>query len=77
MSLATDLNVPCVSCYRGAVDSVAQPGFSPPAAAEPEREDARLVAAVVAGEREALAALYDRHASRLAALVTRVVGDAA
>lgn len=42
-----------------------------------ERAEARLVSAVVAGDREALARLYDRHAGRLAALVMRLVGDAA
>lgn len=40
-------------------------------------DEARLVSAVVAGDREALALLYDRHAGRLAGLVTRILGDAA
>jgi RNA polymerase sigma-70 factor, ECF subfamily len=39
-----------------------------------ERVEAGLVAAIAAGDRDALAALYDRHVARLTALATRVVG---
>jgi RNA polymerase sigma-70 factor (ECF subfamily) len=46
-----------------------------PPAAQPD--DAQLVAAVVKGERAALATLYDRHAPLLLALGTRVLGDRA
>jgi RNA polymerase sigma-70 factor (ECF subfamily) len=48
-----------------------------PAPADAESEEARLVASVVGGDRQALAALYDRHAARLCALITRVLGDPA
>jgi RNA polymerase sigma-70 factor, ECF subfamily len=41
-----------------------------------EAEEARLVDRVVGGDREALAALYDLHAARLATLITRILGDA-
>jgi RNA polymerase sigma-70 factor (ECF subfamily) len=37
--------------------------------------DARLVAAVVAGDKSALAGLYDRHGSLLLALGLRILGD--
>jgi len=49
----------------------------PQSAAPPMNEaagDADLVAALVRGEREALAALYDRHAGILMALAVRLVG---
>jgi RNA polymerase sigma-70 factor, ECF subfamily len=42
-----------------------------------ELEDARLVAKMARGDREALAALYDRHAPLLLALGTRILGDQA
>jgi RNA polymerase sigma-70 factor (ECF subfamily) len=41
-----------------------------------EADEARLVGLVVAGDREALATLYDLHAGRLTTLVTRILGDA-
>jgi RNA polymerase sigma-70 factor (ECF subfamily) len=49
---------------------------SEPAAAAPA-DDAHLVAAVVRGERAALATIYDRHASLLLALGVRILGDRA
>jgi RNA polymerase sigma-70 factor (ECF subfamily) len=42
-----------------------------------DRDEASLIAAVAAGDRPALADLYDRHASRLAALVARILRDPA
>lgn len=66
--------------YRLRVEQV--PARAPAAAASTSHldepvDEAALVSAVVAGDREALALLYDRHAGRLAALVTRILGDAA
>ena len=40
-----------------------------------DAEDVRLVAEVVAGSEEALAALYDRHASGVYAIGLRLTGD--
>jgi RNA polymerase sigma-70 factor (ECF subfamily) len=48
----------------------------PPAASRPAEEDRALVAALVAGDRNALGALYDRHAGVLQGLATRILGDA-
>jgi RNA polymerase sigma-70 factor (ECF subfamily) len=48
---------------------------SPTSAAVDPVADARLVAAVVAGDKGALAALYDRHGSLLLALGMRVLGN--
>jgi RNA polymerase sigma-70 factor (ECF subfamily) len=42
-----------------------------------DRDEALLIAAVAAGDRPALADLYDRHASRLAALVAHILRDPA
>jgi RNA polymerase sigma-70 factor, ECF subfamily len=42
---------------------------------DPEAEEITLVTAVVSGDRDALARLYDRHAGRLAALIARILGD--
>jgi RNA polymerase sigma-70 factor (ECF subfamily) len=42
-----------------------------------DRDEAALVAAVATGDRPALAELYDRHASRLAALVAHILRDPA
>jgi RNA polymerase sigma-70 factor, ECF subfamily len=47
------------------------------AAAAAPADDAHLVAAVVCGERAALAIIYDRHASLLLALGVRILGDRA
>ena len=51
-------------------------GLAPTAAAE-RIEDADLVAALVRGDRSAMAALYDRHASLLMALAVRMLQDRA
>jgi RNA polymerase sigma-70 factor (ECF subfamily) len=51
-------------------------GLVPPAAAE-RIEDAELVAALVRGDRSAMATLYDRHASLLMALAVRMLQDRA
>lgn len=48
--------------------------MSPSDAAEPG-EDARLMSLVVRGDRDALAALYDRHAPVMLALGTRILVD--
>jgi RNA polymerase sigma-70 factor, ECF subfamily len=48
---------------------------APAPAGQPD--DAQLVAAVVRGERAALATIYDRHASLLLALGVRILGDRA
>ena len=39
------------------------------------REDERLLSAVASGDREALGLLYDRHAPRMLALATRILGS--
>src|SRR5688572_6775815 len=44
---------------------------------DPNREPARLVAAMAAGDRNALARLYDLHAGPIYSLATRLLGDAA
>jgi len=44
-------------------------------AASDSAADAALMAALVRGDRDALAALYDRHAGVLLALATRLLGD--
>src|SRR5436190_20568735 len=49
---------------------------APPASVEPV-DGARLVSAVVGGDRAALAGLYDRHAPILLALGARILGDRA
>src|SRR3954470_1312957 len=49
---------------------------APPASAE-RIEDAELVAALVRGDRSAMATLYDRHASLLMALAVRMLQDRA
>jgi RNA polymerase sigma-70 factor (ECF subfamily) len=40
-----------------------------------ESDDLALIAAIAGGDREALARLYDRYASRLLALAVRMLGD--
>ncbi|HET6279656.1 MAG TPA: sigma-70 family RNA polymerase sigma factor [Polyangia bacterium] len=47
-----------------------------PAGAASVSDDAVLVAALAAGDRQALAALYDQHAGSLLAVATRILGDA-
>lgn len=44
------------------------------AGAAPAQSDAELVSAIAAGERAALAALYDRYATTMLALAQRIVG---
>jgi RNA polymerase sigma-70 factor (ECF subfamily) len=51
-------------------------GLAPTAAAD-RIEDAELVAALVRGDRSAMAALYDRHAPLLMALAVRMLQDRA
>lgn len=53
------------------------PDPAPAVPATVQDDESRLVAAVVRGERDALAVLYDRHAGRLTALATRILGDVA
>ena len=52
-----------------------EPGAGPAPSAGETAADAALVAALVRGDRNALAALYDRHAGVLLALATRLLGD--
>ena len=52
-----------------------EPGAAPAPAAGDAAADAALMVALVRGERDALAALYDRHAGVLLALATRLLGD--
>lgn len=40
-----------------------------------EQDDARLIAAMSSGDRHALASLYDRYASLLLAVATRILGE--
>src|SRR4051794_29932856 len=51
-------------------------GLAPTASAD-RIEDAELVAALVRGDRSAMATLYDRHASLLMALAVRMLQDRA
>ena len=53
-----------------------EPSAAPSPSAEPVA-DAALMAALVRGDREALATLYDRHAALLLALATRLLRDRA
>jgi RNA polymerase sigma-70 factor (ECF subfamily) len=50
---------------------------APPAPVDPVDDDVRLIAAVVKGDRAALAGLYDRHASLLLGLAVRILADKA
>lgn len=80
-SLATVLAVERrpVNWYRVAVQQGPhRVSASAAAAAAPstEAEEARLVGRIVAGDREALATLYDLHAGRLGTLIARILGDA-
>jgi RNA polymerase sigma-70 factor (ECF subfamily) len=50
-------------------------GAAPTSPAADAAADAALIAALVRGDRQALAALYDRHAGVLLALATRLLGD--
>jgi RNA polymerase sigma-70 factor (ECF subfamily) len=52
-----------------------EPGAGPAPSAGETAADATLMAALVRGDRNALAALYDRHAGVLLALATRLLGD--
>ena len=52
-----------------------EPGAGPAPSAGETAADAALMAALVRGDRDALAALYDRHAGVLLALATRLLGD--
>ena len=73
-----DLNLGVTGWYRIDVDQLERTGNS--TSSVPigvEVDEATLVADVVAGNREALATLYDRHAGRLGALCARILGDAA
>lgn len=73
-----DLNLGVTDWYRIDVDQLERTGNS--TSSVPigvEVDEATLVADVVAGNREALATLYDRHAGRLGALCARILGDAA
>jgi RNA polymerase sigma-70 factor, ECF subfamily len=68
-----------IDWYRVIVQQAPHPvPVNAPRAGAPstEAEEARLIALVVAGDREALATLYDLHAGRLAALISRILGDA-
>src|SRR5215213_4455015 len=60
-------------CYRGPVLIDGEPGA--PGDAGGPAGDAALMAAVARGERDALAALYDRHAEVVLALIQRIVRD--
>lgn len=48
---------------------------SPAMMSDGVREDERLLVAVADGDREALGLLYDRHAPRMLALATRILGS--
>ena len=75
----SDLNPGPTGWYRMDVDQLERTG-NPAASSVPlgvEVDEATLVAAVVAGNRDALATLYDRHAERLGALCGRILGDTA
>jgi RNA polymerase sigma-70 factor (ECF subfamily) len=52
-----------------------RPGPSRPALAPPNSDDERLVRALVDGDRDALGALYDRHAASMLAVAQRVLGS--
>jgi len=46
-----------------------------PTSASPASDDAVLIASLAAGDRQALATLYDQHAGSLLAVATRILGD--
>jgi RNA polymerase sigma-70 factor (ECF subfamily) len=54
-----------------------EPGAAAAPAADETTADSASMAALVRGDRQALAALYDRHAGVLLALATRLLGDRA
>jgi RNA polymerase sigma-70 factor (ECF subfamily) len=60
-------------CYGGPVLTDGEPGA--PGGAGGPAVDATLMAAVARGDRDALAALYDRHADVVLALIQRIVRD--
>lgn len=63
-------------CYGARMPGPSEPSLPPSNTARPVVDDSDLVAALVAGDRNALAALYDRHAGVLLTLATRILGDA-
>jgi RNA polymerase sigma-70 factor (ECF subfamily) len=76
---SSGLNHRPVGWYRCGMDHLGPAHGAAPieiGAADPE-DEAALVAAVVTGDRNALASLYDRHAGRLTSLVMRMLGDVA